>query len=445
VAKQWCVRFSVGHRHTAPFALVLLALGCGAGVEAQNLTADASGATDGVTPSTVSVEPRPTFTAAPDIIADYLPCPFGAVTSDAAAFEQAQVVPAELAALVTGEHPTSLRWSTLAPLPASEGAEEPATLQIEFAGTARLYASCGNYTELDVRLSLRSRSGALELSGPGVVTAWEPAQDARRALFLRARFPATTLPNWRSAFGSVSNAALDYFSLGMDFTTDPPSGTFSADQAPFGSCSLAHFPADAPCNPGERPVPGSESFHGLRLEYALDALGPLQLPQNFSWEDTHAGTQATFDFQPLSDVACVPQNDPDKDGNFSYAVPGTIHFSTSDGRADITMPARLGTTNYGSDWGPLNVSTNGWSLLQPDDIGAFNFPALAGRRPIVEFDSKHPFTVADGAVYYLGGLDIQAIDLVSPSVQPDSPACVVTLLGPVTPLTSGDYGTAAAP
>jgi hypothetical protein len=276
--------------------------------------------------------------------------------------------PADALNLLTGPFETTVRWATIKAPGSTVAVGEALRIEVGSAGEARYFTNCRGKFELDVTLKLHSEQGTLDVEVPAVVSAY-----GLREVSVTADFPSETLGDWAQALqGSVDQAVPSFFRLQMTLLDGVLSGAFSVIASRNDSetgCELALWPAARRCEPNEHVVSGSESYRGLRSRYLVEALQELPAP-TLDWTDGST-TQLQVRLEPSGNEACVLEQsilcDDNCDGSIQYAVPGSLHLKTADGRLDLMVPGRVTTRGTEGAWGLLGVTTS-WQLLASLEI-----------------------------------------------------------------------------
>jgi len=331
-----------------------------------------------------------------------------------------------------------LRWTTISPPDTAATADDPATIDIAFLGTSRLFTTCGN-AELDLQVRLRSDSGVLDITVPAVLKATTSRLDDMQ---VTATFPLDTLPKWSAVVQSFSRPLPRAFQLRLGFFDGIISGEFAVLAPRTAQCALARFPTTTQCEPGERSIPGDQLIAGLRAQYVLDALPAVEAAKNLFWEDTRTITQVSLDFTSASNEACViqgPASTAAGTPTYQYGLLGQVRVTTADRRVDITLPARAETLSGDGDWSPVVIRTSTPALIDPKQASAFDFK-IGASRVLPTFSSSQVVAFESGAIVDQGILHIEAIDLKSPDVKPTGVLCAADdFLGTRTPITTGEY------
>jgi hypothetical protein len=282
-----------------------------------------------------------------------------------------------------------------------------------------------------VDVDLSSSSGETVLAGPGILMK-TPTGPTR----LKATFTPDQLPEWAQAMANQVRTITKGFELVLDLAKDGASGRFSVLGQTIERCDLARVPADDVCGPNERVASESQIFHGVTARDIVEASADLQKAKTFLWDSTGERTQLTLEFVPLPGAACL--GDFGAESSFLYAIPGTIHAFTSDGRVDVRLAGRASATGAYDAWGPVSIGTAGPTPV--DENSRLGFPDLGERLAVVQLSSSRESVLPDGTTFDFGGMAITAVELKSAEVEPEGALCFAKdFFGIATTLAVGNY------
>jgi hypothetical protein len=381
-------------------------------------------------PATSMQTSPPVFGDRSRIYPHSLPCDLATLVSDPSEIGRTRgQTPQEIADELVGNYGTHLEWATLIPPFEDGAAEERVTLLLTFTGEARLFPRCQNLVELDMRVGLRSESGALAFDAPARFISPRKGEGRITTEFQRGGSDqwesSSNLVDWKKEIESVSRLSVNGFRVDLVLMDGALMGRFAVQGGTGATCDLALWPAGRPCRLGEHVVDGKAPFRGLLAEHVVRGLKGLERSHQVRWEDTGATTEMTIEFSPdPSSTVCVLGEISDPTALVNYEVLGRVSLATDDGRLDVSLPVRAVTRGTEEDWETITIASNG--LVNPEP-GSGTHPESGAASPnatvLLGFSSPRREVWAGGTTFVSGGLDVRVLELQSPRVKTTGGAC----------------------